>query len=112
MASRVDAAPWAAEYTVNRWLIPVGAVAVHICIGSVYAWSNFNRPINTLFPDAPAWLPTPYINFPPALLLFGLSSAFGAPWVERRGPRAAAPASAFFFGPGLLLGGLGLLLKI
>ena len=28
----------------NRWLIPVAAVAVHICIGSVYAWSTFNRP--------------------------------------------------------------------
>jgi hypothetical protein len=42
----------------NRWLIPVAAVLVQICIGSVYAWSTFNRPINALFP-APAansWL--------------------------------------------------------
>ena len=29
----------------HRWRIPVGAVAVHLCIGSVYAWSTFNRPI-------------------------------------------------------------------
>ena len=34
----------------NRWRIPIGAVAVHICIGSVYAWSTFNRPIQALFP--------------------------------------------------------------
>ena len=27
----------------NRWVIPVGAVLVHVCIGSVYAWSTFNR---------------------------------------------------------------------
>ncbi len=33
----------------NRWLIPMGAVAVHICIGSVYAWSTFNRPIKGPF---------------------------------------------------------------
>ena len=35
----------------SRWLIPLGAVLVHICIGSVYAWSNFNRPIDALFPE-------------------------------------------------------------
>ena len=37
----------------SRWLIPLGAVLVHICIGSVYAWSNFNRPIDAVFPGAP-----------------------------------------------------------
>ncbi len=36
-----------------RWRIPVGAVAVHICIGSVYAWSTFNRPIHAIFPQRP-----------------------------------------------------------
>jgi len=39
----------------NRWRIPIGAVAVHICIGSVYAWSTFTRPIQALFPDEPWW---------------------------------------------------------
>ncbi len=96
----------------SRWLIPLGAVLVHICIGSVYAWSNFNRPIDALFPGSPTWLHSPYINFTPALVLLGLSAAFGGPWVERRGPRVAAIAAACFFGPGLLLGGLGLMLKL
>ena len=95
----------------SRWLIPLGAVLVHICIGSVYAWSNFNRPIDALFPGAPAWLHTPYIDFTPALVLLGLSASFGGPWVERRGPRAAATAAAIFFGAGLLIGGLGLAAK-
>jgi len=84
---------------------------VHICIGSVYAWSNFNRPIDALFPNAPSWLHTPYIDFTPALVLLGLSAAFGGPWVERRGPRVAAIASAIFFGAGLLIGGVGLATK-
>src|SRR4029077_602530 len=43
-----------------------------------------------------------------ALVLLGLSAAFGGPWVERRGPRAAATAAALFFGAGLLIGGVGL----
>ena len=93
----------------HRWRIPVGAVLVHICIGSVYAWSTFNRPIQQLFPDSPWWFSPPYTTFTTALVLLGLSAAFGGPWVERRGPRVAATAAALFFGTGLLVGGFGLL---
>jgi MFS transporter, OFA family, oxalate/formate antiporter len=95
----------------NRWRIPIGAVAVHICIGSVYAWSTFNRPIQALFPDQPWWFSPPYTTFTTALVLLGLSAAFGGPWVERRGPRVAATASALFFGLGLIIGGLGLAIR-
>lgn len=99
------------EAAVNRWLIPIGAVAVHICIGSVYAWSTFNRPIQALFPNAPSWFSPPYTTFTTALVLLGLSAAFGGPWVERRGPRVAATAAAIFFGVGLLIGGIGLAIQ-
>ena len=92
----------------NRWRIPIGAVAVHICIGSVYAWSTFNRPIQALFPNEPWWFSPPYTTFTTALVLLGLSAAFGGPWVERRGPRVAATAAALFFGIGLTIGGVGL----
>jgi MFS family permease len=111
MACRVDAAAWPAADTVNRWLIPVGAVAVHICIGSVYAWSTFNRPFQGLLPNAPAWFSPPYTTYSTALVLLGLSAAFGGPWVERRGPRVAATAAAVLFGCGLLIGGIGLALR-
>ena len=100
---RADAAP-----IFNRWLIPVAAVAVHICIGSVYAWSTFNRPIKAIFPHSPWWFSPPYTQFTSALVLLGLSAAFMGPWVEKRGPRAAATAAATFFGSGLVLGGIGL----
>src|SRR5256714_15477314 len=95
----------------NRWFIPVGAVAVHICIGSVYAWSTFNRPIQSLFAGEPWWFSPPYTTFTTALVLLGLSAAFGGPWVERRGPRAAATAAALFFGIGLIIGGISLAIK-
>ena len=97
--------------TPNRWRIPIGAVLVHICIGSVYAWSTFNRPIQALFPDSPWWFSPPYTTFTTALALLGLSAAFGGPWVERRGPRVAATAAALFFGTGLLIGGAGLAMR-
>jgi MFS family permease len=97
--------------TFNRWLIPVAAVAIHICIGSVYAWSTFNRPIKALFPNDPSWFSPPYTTFSTALVLLGLSAAFGGTWVERRGPRVAAIASGILFGSGLILGGIGLALR-
>src|SRR5271154_5621318 len=92
----------------NRWLIPVAAVAVHICIGSVDAWSTFNRPIKAIFPASPWWVSPPYTTFTTALVVLGLSAAFGGPWVERRGPRVAATVAAIFFGSGLVIGGIGL----
>ena len=95
----------------NRWRIPIGAVLVHVCIGSVYAWSTFNRPIQALFPDAPWWFSPPYTTFTTALALLGLSAAFGGPWVERRGPRVAAATAAVFFGTGLVIGGFGLAVR-
>jgi MFS family permease len=95
----------------NRWLIPVAAVLVHICIGSIYAWSTFNIPIKKVFPGDPSWFSPPYTTFSTALVLLGLSAAFGGPWVERRGPRVAATAAAIFFGIGLLIGGFGLYVK-
>jgi len=110
-APRIEAAGSpTASTTFNRWLIPIGAVLVHVCIGSVYAWSTFVRPIQALFPNNPPWFSPPYTTYSTALVLLGLSAAFGGPWVERRGPRAAATAAALFFGSGLMIGGLGLAL--
>ena len=97
--------------TFSRWWIPAAAVAIHICIGSVYAWSTLNRPIKALFPSDPWWFSPPYTTFSTALVLLGLSAAFGGTWVERRGPRVAATAAALLFGTGLVIGGVGLALK-
>src|ERR1700683_464820 len=91
----------------SRWLIPVAAVAIHICIGSLYERSTFNLPIQGLFPNDP-WLFSPtYITFITAIVLLGLSAAFGGPWVERRGPRGAGTAGGVFLWGGRLLGRVG-----
>src|ERR1700684_2669505 len=97
--------------TFNRWLIPIAAIFIHICIGSVYAWSTFNRPIKAIFQSSPWWFSPPYTTFTTALVLLGVSAAYGGPWVARRGPRAAATAAAIFFGSGLLIGGFGLAIR-
>lgn len=94
-----------------RWTIPLGAIGVHLGIGSVYAWSTLNRPIIEALPPLPWWAAPPYPTFTTALALLGLSAATLGPWVERRGARTAARASALCFTAGLALGGLALLLR-
>lgn len=94
-----------------RWTIPLGAVLVHLGIGSVYAWSTLNRPIIAELPGLPWWATPPYPTFTSALVLLGLSAATWGPWVERNGARAAARVAALCFAAGLTVGGLGLLLR-
>ena len=93
----------------NRWFIPVAALLIHICIGSVYAWSTFNKPINAILKvGADSWVKAPYITYSTALILLGLSAEFGGPWVERNGPRKTALFSMGLFCTGLVIGGFGL----
>ena len=43
----------------NRWRVPPASIAIHLCIGSVYAWSIFNPPLTTVLgvvqPAADDW---------------------------------------------------------
>lgn len=92
----------------SRWTIPPAAVAIHLCVGSVYAWSVFNKPVEALHPHWPRGAAA--YTFSIAIALLGLSAAFGGTWLERNGPRRAATVAALLFGGGLLLGGLGVAL--
>lgn len=89
----------------SRWTIPPAAVAIHLCVGSVYAWSVFNKPVEALHPHWPRGAAA--YTFSIAIALLGLSAAFGGTWLERHGPRKAATVAALLFGGGLMLGGLG-----
>ncbi len=44
----------------NRWLVPPASIAIHLCIGSVYAWSIYNPALIRVFgvvtPAAEDWL--------------------------------------------------------
>ena len=91
----------------SRWTIPPAAVAIHLCVGSVYAWSVFNKPVEALHADWPRGAAA--YTFSIAIGLLGLSAAFGGTWLERHGPRKAATVAALLFGGGLALGGLGVL---
>jgi OFA family oxalate/formate antiporter-like MFS transporter len=93
----------------NRWLIALSAVGIHISIGSVYAWSVFNLPLENAF----GWTKGDVaITFSLAIFFLGMSAAVMGRYVERRGPRASGTVAAALWGTGLLVASLGVKLGI
>jgi MFS family permease len=89
----------------NRWLIPPAALAVHLCIGQVYATSVYKTALVKHFGTS---LTAIGIIFSIAIVMLGLSAALFGTWVDRNGPRAAMFAAAMFWVSGFLVGALGI----
>ena len=92
----------------NRWLIAASSVGIHICIGSVYAWSVLSKPLMLEFGVS---LQEIQWTFSLAILFLGLSAAFMGGYVEKAGPRKSGLLSSLFFCSGLLGTGLAVSLK-
>src|SRR5688572_6893292 len=104
-----------AEPAFNRWLVPPASVAIHLCIGSVYAWSIYNpalvRTKGVVASAAGDWsLGSVVWIFTVAMVFVGLSAAFAGKWLEDVGPRKVGVVAACFWGGGYLVGGVGILL--
>jgi len=92
----------------NRWFMALAAMAIHICIGSVYAWSVYVNPIQSTM----NWTLTDVtITFSVAIFFLGLSAALMGKFVERKGPRVAATLAAVLFGLGTLGSGLAIYME-
>ncbi|HIO22150.1 MAG TPA: MFS transporter [Nitrospirales bacterium] len=99
----------------NRWLVPPASIAIHLCIGSVYAWSIFNPALIRVFgvvtPAADDWsLSNVVWIFTVAIVFLGLAAAFAGKWLEDVGPRTVGVVAAICWGGGFLIGGLGIAL--
>jgi MFS family permease len=98
----------------NRWKVPPASVAIHLCIGSVYAWSIYNPPLTRLFgvvaPAADDWtLQNVTWIFSVAIVFLGLAAAFAGRWLEKVGPRMVGTVAAVCWGGGYLIGSLGII---
>ena len=101
----------------NRWLVPPAAIAVHMCIGQVYGFSVFKKPLAKVLgisaPMTGDWTEVDVgVAYSIALALLGLSAAVFGKWVERSGPRKTMAASCACFCGGLLISAIGVKLKI
>jgi MFS family permease len=94
-----------AEPGYSRWLIPPAALAVHLCIGQVYATSVYK---NALVAHFDSTLTAVGVIFSTAIVVLGLSAAVFGTWVDRNGPRAAMFVSALFWTTGFVVAALGI----
>jgi MFS family permease len=106
--SILDRAATVAKPGFNRWMVPPAAIAVHMCIGQVYAFSVFKKPLAKLIgisaPAAGDWTEADVgVAYSVALALLGLSAAVFGKWVERSGPRKTMLASLLCFCSGLII---------
>jgi OFA family oxalate/formate antiporter-like MFS transporter len=87
----------------KRWLIAGAAIVMQLCLGTVYAWSVFKKPLMT----AHGWSETSVqVTFMICIGVIGLAAAFGGTLVDKKGPRFVATIGGILFGIGTLLAGL------
>ncbi|MDG4758011.1 OFA family MFS transporter [Micromonospora sp. WMMD710] len=108
MLSALDRRHTVAPPGYSRWLIPPAALAIHLCIGQVYATSVYK---NSLIAHFDASQTAIGVIFSIAIVMLGLSAAVAGTWVEANGPRKAMFVSACFWAAGFLVGSLGIATK-
>lgn len=86
----------------NRWLVAASAMAIHLSIGSVYAYSVYQLPLQ----DQLGWsIADVTLGFTVAIFTLGVASASLGRYVERYGPRIAGFGASVLFGGGTVLAG-------
>ena len=98
----------------NRWRIPPASIAIHLCIGSVYAWSIFNpaliKELGVVTSAADDWTLSSVIwIFSVSIVCLGLAAAIAGKWLEDVGPRCVGVTAACLWGGGFVIGSIGIM---
>lgn len=87
----------------NRWLIALSAVAIHLSIGGVYAYSIYQNPLHSTV----GWAVSDVtLAFTIAIFVLGLTAAFLGIFVEKYGPRRSGLTAAGLYGLGTVGAGI------
>lgn len=93
------------ETTHNRWLIAIMGTMLQLCLGTVYAWSYFQKPLCQTY----GWSNTQVAwAFSTAICFLGLAAAWGGMNLAKIGPTKLAMGGGALFGIGYLLGAFAL----
>ena len=99
----------AEEKTFNRWLIVVGAILIQLCLGGIYIWSVFRKPLEMGMDDGGLGLSPSQATLPFSLVLifFAIATVIGGRWQDKVGPRLVASVGGILLGVGMLLSAFG-----
>lgn len=84
----------------NRWLIAAAALLVQVCLGSVYAWSVFVKPLTATEPWSLTQVST---TFTMAMACLGIGTVIGGWWQDKVGPRIVTTFAGVIYGLGFLI---------
>ena len=88
----------------NRWGIAVAAVVMQLCLGAVYGWSVFVKPLTS----TQHWTLTQVsLTFTLSIVCLGAGTVIGGLWQDRVGPRRVATVAGVLYGAGYMLAALG-----
>jgi OFA family oxalate/formate antiporter-like MFS transporter len=87
----------------GRWGIAVAAVLVQLALGAVYAWSVFNKPLQSEFGWSKSEVVLP---FEVAIGTIFIGTFIGGRIQDRRGPRPVALAGVVLYSVGIMLASL------
>ncbi|MGA3024907.1 MAG: OFA family MFS transporter [Bryobacteraceae bacterium] len=90
----------ASERIANRWVIAIAAVVMQVCLGAVYGWSVFVKPLIA----SEHWVLTDVsLTFTLAIAFLGVGTVIGGLWQDRVGPRLVASTAGVLYGIGFLV---------
>ena len=87
----------------GRLQYPVLGVLMMLCIGNVYAWSVFRKPLQAAYGWTAAEATIP---FQISIAVFAAAMIFAGRWQDRSGPRPVAMTGGILIGLGFILTGL------
>lgn len=91
-----------AERVPNRWVMVVAAVLMQLCLGAVYGWSVYVKPLM----DQYGWTRSQVtLAFTLSIAVLGLGTIAGGLLMDRRGPRLVATLAGVLYGLGYTLTG-------
>jgi OFA family oxalate/formate antiporter-like MFS transporter len=93
----------ATDRLANRWGIAVAAVIMQLCLGAVYGWSVFVKPLIS----STHWTLTQVsLAFTLSVVCLGAGTVIGGLWQDRVGPRRVATVAGILYGAGYMIAAL------
>ena len=85
--------------TRGRWIYPFAGTLMMLCIGNVYAWSVFSKPLQAIgWTAGQTTLP-----FQLSIVIFTIAMIFAGRWQDKAGPKPVAIFSGVMMGLGFVL---------
>ncbi|MCS7201303.1 MAG: OFA family MFS transporter [Dictyoglomus sp.] len=86
----------------KRWILIPAGILIYICLGTVYSWSIFRKPLENILNIGAVQSGLPYMTF---LALFSLLMAISGRFIDKYSPKTVIAIGGILVGIGWILSG-------